>query len=192
MAEDERVRRPGVEDARSLPIVSSLSRDADGWRICVVARDRSFLFSRIAGSLSSFGLGIVAADAFANANSQVLDVFRCVDPGGLFENADRRREFQAFLEAAVAGTVDLEDRLRERHPELQQPAPAGFALEWDAYRRRRPRRLLPDPGRPQAGGGGQARPGSGLGAARPPAGRAALRLRAYSSVRASVSWTVRR
>jgi [protein-PII] uridylyltransferase len=115
----------------SRPVISSLSRDGDRWRICVVARDRRYLFARIAGALSSHGLHIETAEAFANANSQVLDVFRCGDPAGQFENPDRRREFQTFLEAVVAGATDLDVRLRETHPELEQPAVAEFDLAWD-------------------------------------------------------------
>lgn len=108
-------------------IVSSLARDADVWRICVVASDRAFLFARIAGSLSCFGLNIVRAEAFANTNSLVLDTFSVVDRERHFETPEARRRFQTFLEGVVTGAIDLEARLRERLPELTLPP--GHALE---------------------------------------------------------------
>ncbi len=127
---------PGVEAVRhyalmtslgSRSVVSSLAQDGDHWRICVVARDRTALFSRIAGSLSCFGLDIVSAEAFANANSLVLDTFRCADRDGHFDAIERRRQFQAFLEDAVAGSVDLEARLAGR----LAPPPGPLAVELD-------------------------------------------------------------
>ncbi len=96
--------------------ISSLAREGTGYRLCVVARDRQFLFSRIAGSLTCFGLNIVSAEAFANANALVLDTFTCSDPSGHFEGQASRRAFQAFLENAIAGRTDLAALLRARFP----------------------------------------------------------------------------
>ena len=130
---------PGVEVVRHFalmnslgarPLVSSLAREQDAWRICVVARDRRFLFARLAGSLSCFGINIVSAEAFANRNSLVLDTFTCVDADGHLESPEQRRQFQAFLEDAVSGSVDLEQQLRRRLPKVEQE-PAALELEWD-------------------------------------------------------------
>jgi UTP:GlnB (protein PII) uridylyltransferase len=131
---------PGVEAVRhyalmnslaSRPVVSSLARDGSTWRICIVARDRTSLFSRIAGSLSCSGLNIVSAEAFANSNSLVLDTFSCVDREGQFEMLEARRRFQAFLEDAVAGSVDLEARLSPRLPGLKLPPGETLDVELD-------------------------------------------------------------
>ena len=113
------------------PLVSSLARDGESWRICVVARDRRFLFARLAGSLSCFGMNIVSAEAFANANSLVLDTFSCVDGDGHLDSPEQRRRFQAFLEDAVGGTVDLEAQIRTRLPGLGGVGAAPLELEWD-------------------------------------------------------------
>ena len=88
-------------------VITSLAREGPLWRLCVVAKDRSFLFARIAGSLSAFGMNIVDAEAFANANALVLDTFRFADPGGRFENDDERRAFQHLLEEATSGRASL-------------------------------------------------------------------------------------
>lgn len=97
-------------------VISSLARDGAGYRLCVVARERRFLFARIAGSLSCFGVNIESAEAFANANERVLDTFTCTDPRGHLETHDNRRSFQAFLESVVAAQTELLPLLRERIP----------------------------------------------------------------------------
>src|SRR5574341_2315409 len=122
---------PGVEVVRhfalmsslgSRPLVSSVARDRGAWRICVVARDRRYLFARLAGSLSCFGMNLLSAGAFANANSLVLDTFSCEDREGYLETPEHRRGLQAFLEGVVSGSIDLEERLRERLPGLDHTA----------------------------------------------------------------------
>lgn len=88
-------------------VITSLAREGSLWLLCLVARDRGFLFARIAGSLSAFGMNIVAAEAFANANALVLDTFRFADPGGRFEDDAERRAFQHLLEEATSGRASL-------------------------------------------------------------------------------------
>jgi [protein-PII] uridylyltransferase len=111
------------------PVVSSVAKDGGLWKLCIVARDRSFLFSRIAGALSSFGMDIVAAEAFANANALVLDTFRFADRRSRFEQDGERRRFQAFLEEAVQDKVDL-DGLVEARLRDEDAAEPPLALEW--------------------------------------------------------------
>src|SRR5262245_59638582 len=115
----------------SRPVVSSLSRLPAGWRIDVVARDRRALFARIAGTLSYFGLSIVAAEAFANANAMVLDRFDCVDVAGALNDAAAPRRFQAFLEEVLTGNKDVEPLLLERLPGLKLPPQTRLGFEWD-------------------------------------------------------------
>jgi [protein-PII] uridylyltransferase len=105
------------------PVISSLSRDGTLWKLALITRDRRFLFSRIAGALSSAGMNIVAAEAFANASEVVLDTFRFSDDERRFERDEERRRFQGFLEDAVVGKVELEPLLRPRLQRLE-PAPA--------------------------------------------------------------------
>src|SRR5207245_873124 len=94
------------------PVISSLARSDTLWKLCVITRDRRFLFSRIAGALSCSGMDIVAAEAFTNASALVLDTFRFRDDDGGFEESGPRRRFQVFLEEAVEGKVELEPLLQ--------------------------------------------------------------------------------
>jgi [protein-PII] uridylyltransferase len=104
------------------PVISSLARDAGLWKLSLITRDRKALFSRIAGALSSAGMNIVSAEAFANATSVVLDTFRFSDDERRFEVDEARRRFQGFLEDAVVGKVELAPLLRPRLESLL-PAP---------------------------------------------------------------------
>jgi [protein-PII] uridylyltransferase len=130
---------PGLEVLRhyalmnalgSRAVISSLARNESGYRLCVVARDRHFLFARIAGSLSCYGLDIVAAEAFANANDLVLDTFDCVDRHGRLDAQDERRALQALLESVVAEKTQLAPLLRERIPDFSTAIP-GLELDFD-------------------------------------------------------------
>jgi UTP:GlnB (protein PII) uridylyltransferase len=103
-----------MEALRDKAVISSLSREGALSKVCLVARDRRALFSRLAGTLSSYGADIVGAEAFANANSMVLDVFTFVDPQKRFADDAERRQFQVSLERAVEGKDDVAPRLQER------------------------------------------------------------------------------
>jgi [protein-PII] uridylyltransferase len=124
----EVVRHYGLMEALGgdRAVISSLAREEGLWRLCLVARDRSFLFSRIAGCLSSLGMSIVSAEAFANANAMVLDTFRFTDKRGAFEADSKRRAFQSLLEEVIEGKAEP--------PALEAPGgarPDGpYALDW--------------------------------------------------------------
>lgn len=111
-------------------VISSIAREDEVWKLSIVARDRRALFCRIAGALSCFGMNIVAAEAFANANSLVLDTFRFADRDALFEGAAERKRFQVFLEDVVEGKEDVEAELA-KHPEAASPRTATLTLEWN-------------------------------------------------------------
>jgi len=108
-------------------VSSRLARDGDGWKLVVVAGDRSRLFSRIAGSLSFFGADIVAAEAFSNSHALVLDTFSVRDAQRRFEQPEEGKRFQAFLEKVLAGEIDLEGELAKKGG----PVRARLELVWD-------------------------------------------------------------
>ena len=115
-------------------VVSSVSREEGLWKLSLVAKDRRALFSRIAGALSCFGLDIVSADAFANANSLVLDTFRVGDDEGRFRDPVERRRFQAFLVDVIEGRTDLEAELRKSPGALaSQGEPLSIAWDDEAH-----------------------------------------------------------
>lgn len=118
----------------SLPgkqVISSLSLQQDLWKLSLVTLDRHSLFSRICGTLSCFGMNIVSAKAFANANSLVLDTFFFSDPEEAFTQEEQRRHFQHFLEEVVEGKKDLEPLLESRLKRMSPSAPQEWAVEFE-------------------------------------------------------------
>ena len=125
-----------MEALRDKAVISSLSREGSFSKLCLVARDRSALFSRLAGTLSSFGMDIVGAEAFANANSMVLDTFTFADPQRRFADDTQRRQFQVFLEQVVEGKEDVAPKLQEKLAavrEILRREPLDVAFDDDAH-----------------------------------------------------------
>lgn len=120
-----------MESLGEKPVISSLSREGAHWKLCLVTRDRSFLFSRLTGTLSCFGMNIVWAEAFANADFLVLDTFAFRDSENYFERGTHRQEFQHLLEDIVEGKKDLEPLLKKRWEQVRLPQDAHFSVELD-------------------------------------------------------------
>jgi [protein-PII] uridylyltransferase len=117
-----------VESLGTRAAISSLSREGDLWKMCLLARDRTFLFTSIAGTLSLFGINIVGAEAFANRNAIILDTFAFQDVEKRIEDGAERRRFQAFVEEVAEGKRDLDAELRERRTAaVARP----LAVAWD-------------------------------------------------------------
>jgi len=93
----------------------SLEKRDEIWELTVAALDRPFLFSRIAGVLSAFGMDIHRGQAMTTPTHLVLDVFEFSDGEGfLRQNESAADEISRALKAVVAGTVEPGDLLRGR------------------------------------------------------------------------------
>jgi [protein-PII] uridylyltransferase len=99
-----------------------LQRLETAWQLTLVAPDRPGLFAAAAGSLSSFGMNILRAEAFANRHGQVLDTFTFEDPNRTLDlNPSEVDRLRAIAEKAIAGKSDIRDLLRNR-PKPQPPS----------------------------------------------------------------------
>ncbi len=103
-----------MQSRANRPLISSLSPEQGSWKLCVVAEDRDYLFSNVAGSLSCFGMNISAAEAIGNANAIVLDTFHFSDEDGAFADSRKQQDFQAYLERVLSGEEDLRKRFEKR------------------------------------------------------------------------------
>lgn len=119
-----------VESLGSRAAISSLSREAELWKMCLLARDRTFLFTSIAGTLSLFGINVVGAEAFANRNAIILDTFTFQDVEKRLEDGAERRRFQAFVEEVAEGKRDLHAELQDRRRSSATVSRA-LAVAWD-------------------------------------------------------------
>jgi [protein-PII] uridylyltransferase len=122
-----------VESLGSRAAISSLAREAALWKMCLLARDRTFLFTSIAGSLSLFGINIVGAEAFANRNAIILDTFTFQDVEKRLEDGAERRRFQAFVEEVAEGKRDLAAELQGRRSDSATAPPLAVAWDDDAH-----------------------------------------------------------
>jgi len=96
-----------------------VERQSSIYRATIVARDRPVLFASLAGALSSFGMDILKAEAFANSQGLVLDTFVFADPKRTLDlNAQESDRLSHTLERAALGKLNVEQLLKAR------PAPA--------------------------------------------------------------------
>ena len=98
--------------------------------------DRPFLFASVAGTLSSFGMNILKAEAFANRRGLVLDTFTFADPDRTLElNPTEMDRLRAIVERVIAG--------RPMCANFCEPAQAGAAQPQRGFRRAFPSIPMP-------------------------------------------------
>lgn len=112
-------------------VISSLTKIRSGWKLNVLTRDQRFLFSRIAGVLSYFGVDIRTAEAFANRRQLVLDTFYFSDSETDFEDAQKRQRLQALLEEVIHGGTDIRALLNETRPDFAKLRIEELGMEFD-------------------------------------------------------------
>jgi [protein-PII] uridylyltransferase len=96
------------------------------YTITVLTPDRPNLFASLAGVLSSFGMNILKAEAFANQNGTVLDTFSFGDPMRTLElNPAELDRLKATIRRAVLGKEDVQRLLRGR---AKPTAPSKHAV----------------------------------------------------------------
>jgi [protein-PII] uridylyltransferase len=107
MALEEKSRQRGVAvDVRKLD---------SAWQLTLVTRDRPGLFAAAAGTLSSFGMNILKAEAFSNRRGLVLSTFTFADLGRQLDlNPSEIERLQSIAERAVAGKADVAELLKNR------------------------------------------------------------------------------
>jgi [protein-PII] uridylyltransferase len=103
------------ELSRPTGVAVQLEREQNAYRLTVVARDMPFLFASLAGALSSFGLDILKAEAFSNAQGLILDTFVFADPKrALEQNPPEAERLQDTIRRVALGKTDGRKLLRNR------------------------------------------------------------------------------
>lgn len=83
--------------------------------VVLLTLDSPFLFAGVAGTLSSWGMNILKADAYSNKAGVVLDTFRISDRFRTLElNPAEVERLKSDLAAAVSGEVDVAERMRQK------------------------------------------------------------------------------
>jgi len=107
------------------PAQIRLERKSASWELTLITRDRPLLFATVSGFLASWGMSIVKAEAFANAQGIVLDMFAFHDLHRTLElNPSEVGRFEQTLADTMAGKVSLEalfDDARARRASSRRP-----------------------------------------------------------------------
>lgn len=103
------------ERARPKGLAVDIRKLESAWELTLVAIDRPGLFASMAGTLASFGMNILKAEAFANRQNLVLDTFTFADPARTLDlNPSELDRLHAVLEKVLAGRVHAVDLLKNR------------------------------------------------------------------------------
>lgn len=130
MALEERSRKRGVAvDIQKIETAYQLT--------LVAASDRPGLFAAVAGTLSSFGMNILKAEAFANRRGLLLDTFTFADPLRTLElNPTEIDRLKAIAERVITGKSDVRELLKNRPkptlPSRHARVPATVSFDEDA------------------------------------------------------------
>jgi [protein-PII] uridylyltransferase len=109
-------------DSRTRGVAADIAKFNGSYRLTLVTSDRPFLFASVAGTLSSFGMNILKAEAFANRRGTVLDTFSFSDPLRTLElNPSEVDRLKSTVERAVLGRADVKQLLRSR-PKIPLPS----------------------------------------------------------------------
>ena len=87
---------------------------SDTRTVTVCAKDRPGLFSRISGVFTLNNLNILDAQVYTWRNNVALDIFRVTPPQDRIFEDERWSKAESNLKAALIGTLDLADALREK------------------------------------------------------------------------------
>jgi [protein-PII] uridylyltransferase len=117
----KRLGRPGVMLAAAEGVVPEdevqlqFQYAPESSEITLVSRDRPMLFATMAGALAAWGMDIVTADAFSNAEGVVVDRFRFHDSFRTLElNESERERFVESVRNALTGAMSVESLLAGR------------------------------------------------------------------------------
>lgn len=111
-----------IEASRGRGVAVEIEKRDSVYRLTLATGDRPFLFASVAGALSSFGMNILKAEAFANRRGTVLDTFTFADPRRTLElNPTEIDRLQSTIERAALGKADVPQLLRRR-PRVAAPS----------------------------------------------------------------------
>jgi len=108
--------------SRAAGVALDIVKENGVYRLTLVSTDRAGLFASIAGALSSFGMNILKAEAFANRRGEILDTFNFSDPGRTLElNPPELERLRVTLERVTLGKIDVKKLLLSR-PKTSAPS----------------------------------------------------------------------
>jgi len=126
------------ERSRKRGVAVDIEKIETAYRLTMVTTsDRPGLFAAVAGTLSSFGMNILKAEAFSNRRGLILDTFTFADPNRTLElNPTETDRLRAIAERVITGKTDVRELLKNRPkpalPSRHARIPAAVAFDNDA------------------------------------------------------------
>ena len=113
------------------PMVMHLARrEGRVYEVLVMTADRPFLFSKITGLLSYFGMNILMGQAFSNARGTIFDLITFEDVEGYFEkNPTEVDRFHKMLVEVIDGRTELDDLLRGKMTSVLYQRKGGYHVQ---------------------------------------------------------------
>ncbi len=115
--------------SRAAGVAVDIRKLDPAWQLTLATTDRPGLFAGVAGTLSSFGMNIVRAEAYSNRRGAILDTFTFEDPLHTLDlNASEVERLASVVVRVLAGKADVRQLLRNRpkmSPPTQKAAIAG-------------------------------------------------------------------
>ena len=103
------------QKSRAKGMAVEIKRTDAAWDLTLVTTDRPGLFASVAGTLASFGMNILRAEAFSNRRGMILDTFSFADPLRTLElNPTEVDRLRSTLERVLAGKLEVKALLRNR------------------------------------------------------------------------------
>jgi [protein-PII] uridylyltransferase len=95
------------------PVIMHLARKSSTYEVLVMTADRPFLFSKITGVLTYFGMNILRGQAFSNRHGTIFDLITFEDVDRNFEkNPSEVERFSKVLSDVIEDQIQLRDLLR--------------------------------------------------------------------------------
>jgi [protein-PII] uridylyltransferase len=115
----------------TVPMVMHLApREGRVSEVLVMTQDRPFLFAKITGLLSYFGMNILRAQAFSNRHGTIFDLISFEDVDGYFQkNPGEKDRFFKMLNEAIDGKIVLDTLLKGKMMSVLFQRKGGYALQ---------------------------------------------------------------
>jgi [protein-PII] uridylyltransferase len=121
------------EKSRYTGAAVDLQKKEGSYQVTVITADRPNLFASLAGAISSFGMNILKAEAFANQRGNVLDTFSFSDPMRTLElNPMEVDRLKLVLQRAALGKEDVKKLLSGRMKPIRKASQIQPAVTVDS------------------------------------------------------------
>lgn len=125
------------EKSRKRGVALDLHKVDSAWQLTLLAHDRPGLLAAVAGTLSSFGMNILRAEAFSNRRGLILDTFTFADAGRQLDlNPSEIERLQNTVERVILGKADVAELLKNRPkptlPSRKARIPTSIRFDSDA------------------------------------------------------------